>query len=82
MYPGFGAILYENQDRVDRAIGHTSRFLSKNEHKYPAHEIEFLTLKWAITEQFYKHLYDNTFDVYTDNNQLTCLNQCETGCNR
>ena len=28
-------------------------------------------LKWAITDQFHKYLYGNTFDVYTDNNSLT-----------
>ena len=28
-------------------------------------------LKWAVTEQFHKYLYGNTFDVYTDNNPLT-----------
>ena len=33
--------------------------------------MEFLCLKWAITDQFHEYLYGNTFDVYTDNNPLT-----------
>ena len=49
-----GAILYQNQDGVDCIIGYTSRSLSKTEHKYPAHKLEFLALKLAITEQFYE----------------------------
>ena len=64
------AILYQNQDRVDCIIGYASRSLSKTEHKYPPHKLEFLALKWAIIEQFHKYLYGNTFDVYTDNNPL------------
>ena len=34
-------------------------------------QLEFLSLKWAITEQFHEYLYGNTFDIYTDNNPLT-----------
>ena len=30
--------------------------------------MEFLCLKWAITDLFHEYLYGNTFDVYTDNN--------------
>ena len=33
--------------------------------------MEFLCLKWAITDQFHEYLYGNTFNVYTDNNPLT-----------
>ena len=39
--------------------------------KYPAHKLEFVALKWVVMEQFHEYLYDNTFVVYTDNNQLT-----------
>ena len=39
---------------------------------YPVHKLEFLALKWAITDKFHDYLYGgNTFDVYTDNNPLT-----------
>ena len=67
---GLGAILYQNQNEVDWGIGYASRFLSKTEHKYLAHKLEFLALKWAITEQFYEYLYGNHFAIYTDNNPL------------
>ena len=41
---------------------------------YPVHKLEFLALKWAITDRFHYYLYGgNTFDVYTDNNPLTFL---------
>ena len=36
-------------------------------------KLEFLCLKWAITNQFHEYLYGNTFDVYTDNNPLTYM---------
>ena len=35
--------------------------------------MEFLCLKWAITDQFHEYLYGNTFDDYTDNNPLTYI---------
>ena len=70
---GLGVILYQNQDGVDHIIGYTSRSLSKIEYKYPAHKLEFLALKWAITEQFHEYLYGNNFVIYTDNNPLTYI---------
>ena len=39
--------------------------------KYAAHKLEFLTLKWAITNEFHVCLYSNSFAIYTDNNILT-----------
>ena len=32
--------------------------------------MEFLCLKWAITNKFHEYLYGNTFNVYTNNNPL------------
>ena len=52
-------------------ISYASRSLTQSETKYPVHKLEFLCLKWAITEQFHEYLYGNTFDVYTDINPLT-----------
>ena len=68
---GLGAVLYQEQDGVDKVISYGSQSLSKLESKYPIHKLEFLCLKWAITDQFHEYLYGNTFDVYTDNNPLT-----------
>ena len=68
---GLGAILYQEQDGVKKVISYASQSLSKFESKCPIHKLEFLCLKWAITDQFHEYLYGNTFDVYTDNNPLT-----------
>ena len=68
---GLWAVLYPNQDGVDCIIVYVSRSLSNTEHKYPAHKLEFLALKWAVTEQFHKYLYGNHFVLYTDNNPFT-----------
>ena len=45
--------------------------MSQSEKRYPAHKLEFLALKWEVTDQFHEYLYGGTFDVYTDNNPLT-----------
>ena len=45
--------------------------LTRSERNYPVHKLEFLALKWAITDKFYEYLYGSEFQVYTDNNLLT-----------
>ena len=65
---GLGAVLHQVHEGV---ISYASRSLTQSEPKYPVHKLEFLCLKWAITEQFHEYLYGNTFDIYTDNNPLT-----------
>ena len=52
-------------------IAYASRGLSKSEKNYPVHKLEFLALKWAVTEKYHDYLYGNTFIVLTDNNPLT-----------
>ena len=69
---GLGAALYQEQpDGTERVIAFASRTLSKSERNYDAHKLEFLALKWAVTEKFHEYLYGGNFDVYTDNNPLT-----------
>ena len=68
---GLGAVLYQTQEGKKRVIAYASRTLSHSEARYPAHKLEFLALKWALTDQFYEYLYGNSFEVYTDNNPLT-----------
>ena len=71
---GLGAVLYQtHKDGTDAAIAYASRSLSKAESHYPAHKLEFLTLKWAVVEKFHEYLYGLTFDVYMDNNPLTYI---------
>ena len=67
---GLGTVLYQVHEGVEKVISYASRSLTQSETKYPVHKLEFLRLKWAITEHFHKYLYRNTFDVYTDNNPL------------
>ncbi|KAK3106463.1 hypothetical protein FSP39_020529 [Pinctada imbricata] len=68
---GLGAILYQKQGDHKRVISYASRSLSKSERNYPAHKLEFLSLKWAVSEKFKDYLYGNHFVVFTDNNPLT-----------
>ena len=69
---GLGAVLYQTcEDGTDAVIAYASWSLSKAESHYPAHKLEFLTLKWAVVKKFHEYLYGLTFDVYTDNNLLT-----------
>ena len=68
---GLGAVLYQQQDGIDRVIAYASRSLKPSERNYPAHKLEFLALKWAITDKFHDYLYGTSFEVVTDNNPLT-----------
>ena len=73
---GLGAVLYQKQDGEDRVISYASRTLSDAEKNYHMHsgKLEFLALKWAITDRFsdyLRHVGEVPFKVYTDNNPLT-----------
>ena len=71
---GLGAVLYQtSDDGKERVIAYGSRTLSKSERNYCAYKLEFLALKWAVTERFHEYLYGASFDVYTDNNPLTYI---------
>lgn len=52
-------------------IANASRALSKPEKNYSAYRLEFLALKWAITEKFSYYLTGNHFMVLTNSNPLT-----------
>ena len=71
---GLGAVLYQEQDGKVKVMGYASRTLTPAEKNYYLHsgKLEFLALKWAVTEKFRDYLYYAPFfDVYTDNNPLT-----------
>ncbi|KAM3849152.1 obscurin-like [Diretmus argenteus] len=70
---GLGAVLYQEQEGQLRVIGYASRGLSRSENRYPAHKLEFLALKWSVTEKFSDYLYGNHFTVVTDSNPLTYI---------
>ena len=49
---GLGAVLYQKQDDdTEHVIAYASRTLSKSERNYDTHRLEFLALKWLITEE-------------------------------
>ncbi|KAL3987009.1 ubiquitin carboxyl-terminal hydrolase 12/46 [Sarotherodon galilaeus] len=70
---GLGAILYQEKQGQNQVIAYASHGLSRCESKYPAHKLEFLALKWAVTEKFHDYLYGTNFTVITDSNPLTYL---------
>ena len=73
---GLGCILYQNQAGKNRVIGFGSHSLLPAEKKYHSTKLEFLALKWAITEKFQDYLgYANHFTVFTDNNPLLYIMQ-------
>ena len=69
-----GTVLYQQQHGKLRIVAFGSRSLSLSEKNYYFHsgKLEFLALKWAVTEKFRDYLYYATeFMVYSDNNPLT-----------
>ena len=53
---GLGAVLYQTrEDGTEAVIAYASRSLNKAESHYPAHKLEFLTLKWAVVEKFHEY---------------------------
>ena len=68
---GLGAVLYQNQQGVERVITYASRGLRLCERNYPGHKLEILSLKWAVTDKFHDYLYGSSYYVITDNNPLT-----------
>ena len=66
---GLGAVLYQKQDDgTDCVIAYASWTLSKSERNYDAHKLEFVALKWSVTERFHEYSYGGHFEVYMDNN--------------
>ena len=64
-------MLYQEQEGKERVIAYASRGLKSSEKNYPAHKLEFLALKWAVTDKFKDLLYGHKFEAFTDNNPLT-----------
>uniref|UniRef100_A0A672IWZ8 ribonuclease H n=1 Tax=Salarias fasciatus TaxID=181472 RepID=A0A672IWZ8_SALFA len=68
---GLGAVLYQEHPEGLRPVAFASRKLSSSERNYPIHQLEFLSLKWAVVDKFHEYLYGARFTVRTDNNPLT-----------
>ena len=70
---GIGAVLSQIQEGEDRArpIAFASKSLSQSQRNYPAHRLEFLAVKWSVSDKFSHWLKGHEFTVWTDNNRLT-----------
>ena len=45
-------------------------------------KLELLVLKWAVTEKFHDYLLGLWFQVYTDNNPLTYVQESKLGASQ
>ena len=71
---GLGAILQQVQeDGKYHPVVYASHALHWSEANYHSSKLEFLALKWAITQQFKEYLMYKPFTVCTDNNPLTYI---------
>lgn len=70
---GLGAVLSQLTPGEDRArpIAFASKSLNRAQSRYPAHRLEFLALKWAVSDKFSHWLKGHSFTAWTDNNPLT-----------
>ena len=69
---GLGAVLSQKQDDDKyHPVTYASRELKGGEKKYHLSKLEFLALKWAVTDQFKEYLWYRPFTMRTDNNPLT-----------
>ena len=71
---GLGAVLLQEQeDGKLHPVAYASRALHRSQKNYHSSNLEFLTLKWAVMEQFREYLMYKPFTVRTDNNPLTYI---------
>ena len=71
---GLGAVLSQKQaDGQYHSVIYGSRALTTDEKNYHSTKLEFLALKWVVTEHFKEYLLYQPFQVKTDNNPLTYI---------
>ena len=69
---GLGALLQQVQeDGKYHPVAYVSCALCGSEANYHSSKLEFLALKWAVTQQFKEYLMYQPFTMQTDNNMLT-----------
>ena len=69
---GLGVVLSQKQDDGHyHPVEFGSRTLTPSKQNYHSSKLEFLALKWSITEHFKECLAYAPFTVCTDNNPLT-----------
>ena len=71
---GLGVVLSQKQDDgCYHPVAFGSRTLTPSEQNYHSSKLEFLALKWSVTEHFKEYLAYAPFTVHTDNNPLTYM---------
>ena len=71
---GLGAMLSQKQsDGCYHQVAFGNRSLTPSEKNYHSSKLEFLALKWSVTEHFKEYLTYLPFVVRTDNNPLTYM---------
>ena len=71
---GLGAIFSQKQeDGRFHPVAYSSQALTIHEKNYHSTKLEFLALKWAVTEHFREYLLYQPFVVKTDNNPLSYI---------
>ncbi|KAL0198302.1 hypothetical protein M9458_006842, partial [Cirrhinus mrigala] len=79
---GLGAVLSQEQEGKVRPIAFASRSLrptERNPVNYSSMKLEFLALKWAMTEKFREYLLGHKYVVFTENNPLSHLESAKLG---
>ena len=68
---GLGAVISQKQaDRPYHLVAYGSQTLTAHKENYHSTKLEFLVLKWAVTEHFKEYLLYKPFLVKTNNNPL------------
>ena len=71
---GLGAVLSQKQAGGRfHLVAYGSQALTAHEKNYHSTKLEFLALKWAVTEHFKEYLLYQLFLVKTDNNPVTYI---------
>ena len=83
---GLGTVLSQQQkDGSIHVIAYVSQSLHPSERSmrnYSSAKLELLALKWAVTEKFWDYLLGSRFQVYTDNNLLTYVQESKLGASQ
>ncbi len=81
-HTGLGAVLSQEEGGKLQPVAYASRGLRESERNmdnYSTMKLEFLALKWAVTEKFRDYLIGNRFTIFTDNNPLSHLKTAKLG---
>ncbi len=81
-HQGLGAVLSQENEGKVRPVAYASRSLrptERNMSNYSSMKLEFVALKWAMTEKFREYLLGNKCVVFTDNNPLSHLTSAKLG---